>query len=103
MRKLLVAGLLVLAACDGQDMDMFVGHSERTLRDSLGPPTAVVHVPDGTRVLTYRLDRQFAALPASGPLDGTGQGALFCSTSFIVRNGFIVSLSRFGNDCAVDG
>ncbi len=99
MRKLLFAALLVLAACDGQSMDVFVGHSEQTLRDSLGPPTAVVYVPDGTRVLTYRIERQYAALPASGPLDDTAQAAPFCSTSFIIRNGFVASLSHFGNDC----
>ncbi len=99
MRRLLFAGLFVLAACDGPDMDVFVGHSESTLRESLGAPTTVVQMPEGARVLSYRFDRQYAALPASGPLDGTGPGALFCTTNFMIRDGMVIGLSRFGTDC----
>ena len=103
MRKLLFAGLLALAACDGPDMEVFVGHSEQTLRDALGAPTAVVRVPNGSKILHYRLEQQFAALPASGPLDGTGQGLLVCANNFEIRGGMVVSLNRFGAGCAIDG
>lgn len=102
MRKLLIAGVFILAACDGPGMDVFVGHTEQTLRDNLGTPTTVVNVPDGTRILSYRLSRQFAALP-SGAQDGVGSSAPYCSTTFVIREGVVASLSQFGNACPAQG
>ncbi len=103
MRKLLMAGVLILAACDGPGMDVFVGHTEQTVRDSLGAPTSVVHVPDGTRILNYRLSRQYAALPSGGPQDGGGFDQPYCSTTFVIRDGVVASLSQFGNSCPSQG
>ena len=102
MRKLLIAGAFILAACDGPSMDMFVGQTEQTLRDNLGTPTTVVNVPDGTRILSYRLSRRDAALPVSAQ-DGVGSGVPYCSTTFVVREGVVASLSQFGNSCPAQG
>ncbi len=98
MRKMLVAGLLCLAACDGSDMEFFVGHSEGVLRDALGPPSVTSIAPDGTRVLTYRDDAQYAALPGSYPAGAVGT-VPFCATSFMVIDGTVLDVSQFGDGC----
>lgn len=103
MRKLLIVGAFILAACDGPGMDVFVGHTEQTLRDNLGTPTTVVNVPDGTRILSYRLSRQYAALPSNGSQDGLGFSEPYCSTTFVIREGVVASLSQFGNACPAQG
>ena len=103
MRKLLIAGVFILAACDGPGMDVFVGHTEQTLRDTLGVPTAVVYLPeDGSRILNYRLGRDFAVLPGVGPEDGPAFEAQFCSTNFRIRDGIVAGMSQFGNTCPVE-
>ena len=101
MRKALLAGLLVLAACDGSDMDFFIGHPESVLRGTLGTPTATFTAPDGTRVLAYRDDAQYAALPGLYPAGAAG-AAPFCTSSFTIMNGFVADVSQFGDGCTPD-
>ncbi len=109
----------LLAACATErryeeQLDAWIGASERELVESWGPPDSVYELED-TRYLTYVVDR-IVVLPGTGPryyggidddryyafpLGGFDPRVInqFCKTSFSLVDGAIVGWRWDGNDC----